>query len=319
MNCILQDKDRISLFPIRHTDIWNYYKQQQASYWTAEEIDFSGDANDFKKLTKDEQKYLKYTLVFFANSDIEVNEMINRNLYDEFKALEVRICYDYQRFIENIHTEVYNLQIDALIKNKKEKERLIKQVKKNPIIEQKINFCRNQVLLYNTIHHKLISQIIFEGVFFASSFSCIYYFKQKGILKGLTLSNEFISRDENYHYNFSIMLYNKLEHRLAQAEVNVLFEKAFCIERDFIEQALPVKLLGINSDLMLDYIKYVIDNILVKLNYEKIYQVPNSLPWMEHLDLQGKTNFFEARPSQYQSANILNEEKKDIFTVDFNF
>ena len=233
--------------------------------------------------------------------------------------MEVRICYDYQKQIENIHTEVYNLQIDALIKSKKEKERLIKQVKKNHIIEQKINFCRNQVLIYNSIHHKLICQIIFEAIFFASSFACIYYFKQKGILKGLTLSNEFISRDENFHYNFSIMLYNKLEHRLPQAEVNVLFEKAFCIERDFIEHALPVKLLGINSVLMLDYVKHIIDLILVKLNYEKIYNISNPLPWMQRLDLTSKTNFFEARPSQYQSANILNESKKDIFTVDLNF
>lgn len=319
MNCILQDSNRTSLFPIRFPDIWNYYKKQQANYWTAEEIDFSNDAADFKKLTKDEQKYLKYTLIFFSNSDIEVNNLINRNLYNEFKALEVRICYDFQKQMENIHTEVYNLQIAALIKNKKEKERLIKQVKTNPIIEQKINFCRNQVLIYNSIQHKLICQIIFEGVFFASSFACIFYFKQKGILKGLTLSNEFISRDENYHYNFSILLYNKLESRLSQAEVNVLFEKALCIEKDFIEQALPVKLLGINSDLMIDYVKYIIDNLLIKLNYEKIYQVANPLPWMQHIDLQNKTNFFEERPSQYQSANVLNETKKDIFKVDFDF
>eukprot|EP00466_Bigelowiella_natans_P001939 jgi/Bigna1/78868/fgenesh1_pg.57_\ len=319
MNSILKDVDRTSLFPIRHKDIWNAYKIQQAGYWTAEEIDFSNDADDFSKLSQDEQKYLKYTLIFFANSDIEVNEMINRNLYEEFKALEIRMCYDFQRQMENIHTETYNLQIDTLIKDKKEKEDLINAVKNNPIIEQKINFCRKQVLLYNSIQHKLICQVIFEGIFFASSFACIYYFKQKGILKGLTLSNEFISRDENLHYSFSIMLYNKLEKRLSQAEVAVLFDKALCIERDFITQALPVRLLGMNADMMLDYIKFTIDNILLKLGYDTIHNVSNPLTWMERLDLQGKTNFFESRESNYQSANVLNENKEDIFQVDLNF
>ena len=308
---------RYTTFPIKYHKIWEMYKNAESCFWKAQEIDFSHDYEHFQKLSKDEQYFIKQILAFFAASDTIVNMNLEENFTSEVKVLEAKYFYDYQAANENVHAEVYSLMIDNLIKDTSEKNKLFNAIEEIDCIKQKKDWAEKWINNSEQIPfaQRLIAFSIVEGVFFSGSFCAIYWIKHKStknkenLMPGLTSSNEFIARDEGLHTDFACLLYTYIINRIDEEIVHEMFKDAIDIESNFIIKALPCKLIGMNSDKMIEYIKFVADRLLEQLNYSKLYNIKECpFDFMEAISLEGKTNFFESRPTQYQKAEHDNKE-----------
>lgn len=316
---LAENKDRFVIFPIQHDDIWSFYKKAQASFWTAEEIDLEADLNDWEnKLNNDERHFIKHVLAFFAASDGIVNENLAENFLSEVQYPEAKFFYGFQVAIENIHSETYSLLIDTYIKDKVEKHRLFHAIDTIDCVRKKATWALKWIDEGN-FAQRLVAFAAVEGIFFSGSFCSIFWLKKRGLMPGLTFSNELISRDEGLHCDFACLLYMKhLMNRLPKEEVQAIITEAVEIEKEFVTDALPVKLIGMNADLMSQYIEFVADRLLVELGNNKVYNVSNPFDFMEMISLQGKTNFFEKRVGEYQKAGVMSKEKQS-FSLDEDF
>ena len=313
------NKSRFVLFPIQHDDIWKMYKKHETSFWTAEEIDMASDISDFEnKLNNDEKHFIKMVLAFFAASDGIVLENLGERFMTEVQLPEARCFYGFQMMIENIHSETYSLLIDTLVK-KEERDLLFNSMEKVPIIRKKahwaIQYINDQESCFA---ERLVAFACVEGLFFSGSFCAIFWLKKRGLCPAIGFSNELISRDEGMHTEFACLLYSKLEHKLSEASIHQIINDAVKIEKEFVCGALPVSLIGMNSELMSQYIEFVADRLCVSLGYNKIFKVSNPFEWMDMISMQGKTNFFEKRVGEYQKAGVVNKNTSD-FTMDEDF
>jgi ribonucleoside-diphosphate reductase beta chain len=321
---ILQDNPgRFVLFPIEHNDIWKYYKQQEACFWTAEEIDLAQDIQDWdNKLNDDEKHFVKHILAFFAASDGIVNENIALNFVNEVQYTEAKMFYGFQIMMENIHSETYSLLIDSYIKDKTEQLNLFNAIETIPAIKKKAEWALRWIE-NGTFTERLIAFAAVEGIFFSGSFCSIFWLKKRGLMPGLTFSNELISRDEGMHCDFACHLFNNhIENKLSEAQIKEIIVSALAIEKEFILEALPVRLIGMNSDLMSQYLEFVTDRLLMALGCSKVYNSENPFDFMQNIALQGKTNFFEKRVAEYQKAGVNNksdESIEDAFSGDLDF
>lgn len=318
---ILQENpNRFVLFPIQHDDIWAFYKKSEASFWTAEEIDLSADLVDWhEKLNDDERHFVKHVLAFFAASDGIVNENLAENFVAEVQYTEAKFFYGFQIMMENIHSETYSLLIDTYIKDPKEKDFLFNAIDNLPCVTKKANWALRWIE-QGSFAERLIAFAAVEGIFFSGSFCSIFWLKKRGLMPGLSFSNELISRDEGMHCDFACLLYNDhVVNKLPKDTVRDVIVDAVTIEKEFVSDALPVGLIGMNADLMCQYIEFVADRLLVALNHEKIYNVENPFPWMDMISLQGKTNFFEKRVGDYQKSGVMADREKQIFSLDEDF
>jgi ribonucleoside-diphosphate reductase beta chain len=315
-----ENPGRFVLFPIQHDEVWKMYKKAQASFWTTEEIDLAPDLNDWEgKLTDDERHFIKHVLAFFAASDGIVNENLAVNLMGEVQIPEARCFYGFQIAIENIHSETYSLLIDTYIKDPVEKDRLFNAIETVPCVQKKAEWALRWINEAPSFAHRLIAFAAVEGIFFSGSFCAIFWMKKRGLMPGLCFSNELISRDEGMHCDFACLLYSMLRHKLPQEEVQQIIREAVEYETEFVRDALPVSLIGMNADLMTDYIRFVADRLLVSLGCERIFGVANPFPWMEMISLQGKTNFFEKRVGDYQKAGVMTGREKQVITFEEDF
>jgi len=302
---ILNEEQRLVLYPIKHKEIFDMYKKQQKCFWTADEIDLSKDHKDWEKLKDEEKHFIKNILGFFAASD----GIVNMNLLDRFlsdvKILEAQMCYTWQAAMENIHSETYSLMIDTYIKDTNEKNFLLNSIENIPCIKKKadwsIKWTENNTAPFA---QRLIAFACIEGIFFSGSFCAIYWLKERNLMPGLTFSNEFIARDEGMHCDFACMLYSMLRYKLDYDVIINMITEVVEMETEFITKSLPCKLIGMNGDLMEEYIKFVADRLVRQLGYENIFNVSNPFPFMENISLEGKTNFFEARVSQYKKVDM---------------
>jgi ribonucleoside-diphosphate reductase beta chain len=319
---ILQDnKDRFVIFPIKHHDIWEWYKKQEACIWTAEEIDLHQDLNDWNnKLNDDERYFIKHILAFFAASDGIVNENLAENFVSEVQYPEAKFFYGFQLMMENIHSETYSLLIDTYVKDEAEKNELFHAIEVFPAIKEKADWALKWVQSPN-FSERLIAFAAVEGIFFSGSFCSIYWLKKRGLMPGLTFSNELISRDEGMHCDFAVHLHNHhLVNKVSKERITEILTNALDIERKFITESLPVSLIGMNSKLMTQYLEFVTDRLLVELGCNKVFNVTNPFDFMDMISLQGKTNFFEKRVSEYQKAGVMNNDsnaQKISFDADF--
>ena len=321
---ILQDNPgRFVLFPIEHNDIWKYYKQQEACFWTAEEIDLAQDIQDWdNKLNDDEKHFVKHILAFFAASDGIVNENIALNFVNEVQYTEAKMFYGFQIMMENIHSETYSLLIDSYIKDKTEQLNLFNAIETIPAIKKKAEWALRWIE-NGTFTERLIAFAAVEGIFFSGSFCSIFWLKKRGLMPGLTFSNELISRDEGMHCDFACHLFNNhIENKLSESQIKEIIVSALAIEKEFILEALPVRLIGMNADLMSQYLEFVTDRLLMALGCSKVYNSENPFDFMQNIALQGKTNFFEKRVAEYQKAGVNNksdESIEDAFNGDIDF
>jgi ribonucleoside-diphosphate reductase beta chain len=316
---LLENKNRFVLFPIQHYDIWNFYKKAEASFWTAEEIDLSQDLVDWEKLNHGEKHFISHILAFFAASDGIVNENLAENFVSEVQYTEVKFFYGFQIAIENIHSEVYSLLIDTYIKNDQEKDRLFNAIEELSSVKKKADWALKWIH-NSTFAERLIAFAAVEGIFFSGSFCSIFWLKKRGLMPGLSFSNELISRDEGLHCDFACLLYNDhLVNKLSQKRVIEIISEAVEIEKEFVKDSLPVSLIGMNEKLMTQYIEFVADRLLLELKCRKIYNVQNPFDFMEMISLQGKTNFFEKRVGEYQKAGVKNKDSGNKFSLDEEF
>lgn len=318
---LLEENDkRFVLFPIQHDKIWKMYKQAVASFWTAEEVDLNTDIQDWEnKLNDDEKHFIKHVLAFFAASDGIVNENLVLNFMREVQIPEARCFYGFQVAIENIHAEMYSLLIDTYIKDNHEKDFLFNALNNLECVSKKGNWALKWIENAPTFAHRLIAFAAVEGIFFSGSFCSIFWLKKRGLMPGLAFSNELISRDEGLHCDFACLLYSMLENKVDPKEVESIIMEAVEFEKEFVTDALPVNLIGMNADLMSEYIECVADRLLMSLGNEKVYNTPNPFPWMEMISLQGKTNFFEKRVGDYQKAGIMATKKEQEFSMEEEF
>jgi ribonucleoside-diphosphate reductase beta chain len=320
MEPLLQEnKSRFVLFPIKHPDIWKMYKQAEASFWTAEEIDLSPDLADWEKLSDDERHFVKHVLAFFAASDGIVNENLAERFLHEVQVPEARCFYGFQVAIENIHSETYSLLIDTYIKDSKEKDRLFNAIDTVPCVTKKADWALKWISGDASFAERLVAFAAVEGIFFSGSFCSIFWLKKRGLMPGLTFSNELISRDEGLHCDFACLLYSMLNNKMDESRLKKIITDAVAIEKEFILEALPVSLIGMNAKMMAEYIEFVADRLLIALGSTKVYGTANPFPWMELISLQGKTNFFEKRVSEYQKAGVMAEKNSQVFTLDEDF
>ena len=319
---ILQEnKNRFVIFPIEHHDIWEWYKKCEASFWTAEEIDLSEDLTDWKsKLSDDERYFIKHILAFFAASDGIVNENLAENFVNEVQYSEAKFFYGFQIMMENIHSETYSLLIDTYVKDPKEKDNIFNAIETFPAIKKKADWALKWIDSDSSAE-RLIAFAAVEGIFFSGAFCSIFWLKKRGLMPGLSFSNELISRDEGVHCDFAVHLHNKhLVNKVPPKRIKEILLDALNIEREFITESLPISLIGMNSKLMTQYLEFVTDRLLVELNCEKEYNVTNPFDFMDMISLQGKTNFFEKRVSEYQKAGVLNNDTKSAdFSIDEDF
>ena len=312
-----ENKERFVLFPIKHDDIWGMYKKAQASFWTAEEIDLSGDMKDWEKLNSGERHFISHVLAFFAASDGIVNENLAVNFMKEVQIPEARSFYGFQIMMENIHSETYSLLIDTYIKDPEEKRKLFNAIDTIPCVKKKAEWALRWVNSNNFVE-RLIAFAAVEGIFFSGSFCSIFWLKKRGLLPGLSFSNELISRDEGLHCDFACLLYKMIKNKLTANRVYEIISDAVKFEKEFVSDALPVDLIGMNSKLMCQYIEFVADRLLVALGYSKLYHKTNPFDFMELISLQGKTNFFEKRVGDYQKAGVMNGNKSRTFAFSLN-
>ncbi len=318
---ILQENpNRFVLFPIQHSDIWSWYKLSEASFWTAEEIDLSSDLVDWEtKLSDNDKHFIKHVLAFFAASDGIVNENLAENFVSEVQYTEAKFFYGFQIMMENIHSETYSLLIDTYIKDTKEKDYLFHAVDNMECVRKKADWALRWIKSGN-FAERLVAFAAVEGIFFSGSFCSIFWLKKRGLLPGLTFSNELISRDEGVHCDFACHLYTKhLINVLPIETVTNIIRDAVDIEKEFVSDSLPVDLIGMNSKLMCQYIEFVADRLLSALGCNKIYNVENPFEWMDMISIQGKTNFFEKRVGDYQKSGILTNRDEQVFSMEEDF
>ncbi len=317
---ILQDNpNRFVLFPIKHHDIWKFYKQAEAGFWTAEEIDLSQDLTDWENLSDNERHFVKHVLAFFAASDGIVNENLAENFVNEVQYTEAKFFYGFQIMMENIHSETYSLLIDTYIKEDKEKDYLFNAIENLECVSKKANWALRWIE-NGSFAERLIAFAAVEGIFFSGSFCSIFWLKKRGLMPGLSFSNELISRDEGMHCDFACLLYNDhVNNKLPKETIESIIRDAVEIEQEFVTDALPVNLIGMNSELMCQYIEFVADRLLSSLGNPKIYNVENPFPWMDMISLQGKTNFFEKRVGDYQKSGVMADKSKQVFSLDEDF
>ncbi|MES2545199.1 MAG: ribonucleotide-diphosphate reductase subunit beta [Bacteroidota bacterium] len=319
---ILQEnKNRFVIFPIKHHDIWEFYKSMEASFWTAEEIDLSQDLNDWNnKLNDDEKYFIKHILAFFAASDGIVNENLAENFVNEVQYAEAKFFYGFQIMMENIHSETYSLLIDTYVKDEAEKDELFNALDVFPAIKKKADWALKWIES-DSFAERLIAFAAVEGIFFSGAFCSIYWLKKRGLMPGLTFSNELISRDEGVHCDFAVHLHNHhLINKVPKTRIREIIVDALKIEREFITESLPVSLIGMNATLMTQYLEFVADRLLVELGCDREYNTANPFDFMDMISLQGKTNFFEKKVAEYQKAGVMNTDsdaQKISFDADF--
>lgn len=311
------DDNRFVMFPIKCDDIWKMYKKQVDCFWRAEEIDLSKDLTNWESLNDDERYFISMILAFFAASDGIVLENLASRFMNDVQLAEARAFYGFQIAMENIHSESYSLLIDTYIKDKEQKHKLFTAIQHFPCIKKKSDWAQKWIHdNRSSFATRLVAFACVEGIFFSGAFCSIYWLKKRGLMPGLTFSNELISRDEALHCEFAILLYSKLQKKIGESRIHEIIKEAVSIETEFICEALPCKLIGMNADLMTQYIKFVADRLAVQLGYRKIYNVSNPFDFMELISLEGKTNFFERKVAEYSLAN-MNSEDAFNFTDDF--
>ena len=316
---LLEDnKERFVLFPIKYPKIWEMYKKHEASFWTAEEIDLSQDQKDWDRMNDGERYFITNVLAFFAASDGIVNENLAVNFMKEVQLPEARCFYGFQIMIENIHSETYSLLIDTYIKDTAEKNRLFNAIETVPCVKKKAEWALRWISK-GSFAERLIAFAAVEGIFFSGSFCSIFWLKKRGLMPGLSFSNELISRDEGLHCDFACLLYSMLENKLNKDVLIAMIDDAVKIEQEFVSTALPVDLIGMNSKMMSQYIEFVADRLLVALGQQRIYNVSNPFDFMELISLQGKTNFFEKRVGEYQKAGVMSTKEQNVFKMDEDF
>ncbi|WP_456313620.1 ribonucleotide-diphosphate reductase subunit beta [Pseudomonas shirazensis] len=319
---ILQEnKNRFVIFPIKHHDIWEWYKKMEASFWTAEEIDLHQDLTDWNnKLSDDERYFIKHILAFFAASDGIVNENLAENFVNEVQYAEAKFFYGFQIMMENIHSETYSLLIDTYVKDEAEKAELFNALEVFPAIGKKAEWALKWIDS-DSFAERLIAFAAVEGIFFSGAFCSIYWLKKRGLMPGLTFSNELISRDEGVHCDFAVHLHNHhLINKVPKERIKEIIVDALNIEREFVTESLPVSLIGMNAALMTQYLEFVADRLLVELECERVYGSANPFDFMDMISLQGKTNFFEKRVAEYQKSGVMNTDsdaQKISFDADF--
>ncbi len=320
---ILQENsNRFVLFPIEHADIWQWYKKSEASFWTAEEIDLSQDMKDWNELNDGERHFISHVLAFFAASDGIVNENLAENFVNEVQYTEAKFFYGFQIAMENIHSETYSLLIDTYVKDNKQRDHLFRAIDTMDCVKKKADWALRWID-EGSFAERLVAFAAVEGIFFSGSFCSIFWLKKRGLMPGLTFSNELISRDEGMHCDFACHLYNEhLKQQLSEDTVRKIITDAVEIEKEFVTDALPVSLIGMNAELMRQYIEFVADRLLSELNCAKVYNSSNPFDFMEMISLQGKTNFFEKRVGEYQKAgvkNSANEQEAPKFSLNEDF
>ncbi|MFM8492243.1 MAG: ribonucleotide-diphosphate reductase subunit beta [Bacteroidota bacterium] len=317
---LLENKDRFVLFPIRFHDLWSYYKNSEASFWTAEEIDLSADLHHWNNLLNDDERhFIKHVLAFFAASDGIVNENLAVHFLNEVQYPEARCFYGFQIMMENIHSETYSLLIDTYIKNPEEKHKLLHAIETIPCVTKKADWALRWIDKGN-FQERLIAFAAVEGIFFSGSFCSIFWLKKRGLMPGLSFSNELISRDEGMHRDFACLIYtDHLQNKLDPALVTQIITDAVEIEKEFVTDALPVRLIGMNSDMMCQYIEFVADHLLMTLKLPAYYGATNPFDFMELISMEGKTNFFERRVGDYQKAGVTSDRNQQTFSTEEDF
>jgi ribonucleoside-diphosphate reductase beta chain len=313
-----ENKDRFVILPIKYPAIWEMYKKCEASFWTAEEIDLGDDMKHWDSMNDGERHFISHVLAFFAASDGIVNENLAINFMSEVQLPEARCFYGFQIMMENIHSETYALLIDTYIKDPAEKDRLFHAIDTVPCVGKKAQWALRWIN-NGTFAERLIAFAAVEGIFFSGSFCSIFWLKKRGLMPGLTFSNELISRDEGMHCEFACLLYRMLDNKLSQEAATAIITDAVEIEKEFISDALPVSLIGMNAKMMSQYIEFVADRWLGELGYDKVYGASNPFDFMEMISLQGKTNFFEKRVGDYQKSGVLNSQESKSFSLDEDF
>lgn len=320
-----EDKSRFVIFPINHPDIWRFYKKAVASFWTTEEVDLSRDMDDWKKLKEGEQYFIKHVLAFFAASDGIVNENLVDRFMSEVQATEARSFYGFQIMMENIHSEMYAKLIENLIHDTKEKLALFNAIETMPAVAKKAEWALKWIGSDAPYSVRVVAFAAVEGIFFSGSFAAIFWLKKRGLMPGLTFSNELISRDEGLHCDFACLMYHYLVQKPSQERVIEIIKDAVKIEQEFLTDALPVRLIGMNCELMCQYIEFVADRLLVELGCPKQWRRENPFDFMEMISLEGKTNFFEKRVGEYQRAGVMAHldddpnSKENVFSLDCDF
>ena len=315
-----ENPHRFVLFPIQHNDIWRMYKKAEASFWTAEEIDLSANAVDWERLSTTEQHFISHVLAFFAASDGIVNENLSGNFATEITSPEARCFYGFQIAVENIHSETYSLLINTYVKDPTKKLHLLRAIETLPCVQRKakwaLKWCDSTVASFA---ERMIAFAAVEGIFFSGSFCAIFWLKKRGLMPGLCFSNELISRDEGMHCDFACLLYSKLINKLPTTRITEIIRSAVKIEMEFVVDALPVELIGMNSCMMCNYIKFCADRLLLSLGCDRYYRIGNPFEWMETISLQGKTNFFEERVGEYFKPGVGVDRADQSFALDASF
>jgi ribonucleoside-diphosphate reductase beta chain len=309
---------RFVLFPIEYDDVWLMYKKALACFWTIDEVDLAADIVDWERLTDNERHFISHVLAFFAASDGIVNENLAGQFATEVQIAEARCFYGFQIAIENIHSEMYSLLIDTYIKDEAHKRHLLNAIETVPSVTKKAQWALRWIE-NGSFAERLIAFAAVEGIFFSGSFASIFWLKKRGLMPGLTFSNELISRDEGMHRDFACLLYSKLERPLDPVRVQEIITEAVTYEQEFVTEALPVNLIGINCRLMAQYIEFVADHLLASLQVPKVYHTPNPFDWMEMISLEGKTNFFEKRVGEYQKAGVMSSQSENTFDMTAEF
>lgn len=322
---LTKSNDRFVLFPIKYHDIWGMYKKAMASFWTAEEIDLYADLNDWNAMNDNERHYISHILAFFSASDGIVNENLALRFYNDVQLPEARSFYGFQIAMENIHAETYGLLIDTYIKDEAKKDYLFKAIDNIPCIKKKADWSLRWIYGNESFAERLVAFAAIEGIFFSGAFCSIFWLKKRGLMPGLTFSNELISRDEGLHTDFACMLYKDyMTNKPSEARIRELIMEAVELECEFICDALPVSLIGMNADSMKEYIRFVADRLMRSLGYNNIWDAKNPFDWMELISMQGKTNFFEKRVAEYQKAGVMGSTKdaagsQFAFSTDMDF
>lgn len=313
--------DRYTLFPIQHPAIWEMYKKHQAAFWTAEEIDLSQDLDDWEKLTDGERHFIKHVLAFFAASDGIVLENLIERFCNDVQLPEARSFYGFQAAMENIHSETYSLLIDTYVRDPAEKTDLFRAIETLPCVAKKAKWALTWISSEASFVERLVAFAAVEGIFFSGSFCAIFYMKKRGLMPGLTFSNELISRDEGLHCDFACLLYSMIpeSERLEEARIHAIIGDSVECEKHFISEALPVDLIGMNATKMCEYIEFCADRLLMSLGYSKLFQAVNPFEWMELISIEGKTNFFERRVGEYQKAGVTGNREDRAFALDCDF
>jgi len=314
-----ENSGRFVLFPIKYADMWDMYKKQVAVFWKAEEIDLSKDYIDWEKLNGDEKYFIKNILAFFAGSDGIVLENLAERFMSEVQIPEARCFYGFQLMMENIHSETYSLLIDSYVKDKEEKIKLFNAIDTIPCVRKKAKWAQKWISSDTIFSKRLIAFAAVEGIFFSGSFCAIFWLKNRGLMPGLTFSNELISRDEGLHTDFAVLLYGYIVNKLKQEEIEKIICDAVNIEKEFITESLPCNLIGMNRELMIEYIEFVADRLIVQLGYKRVYNSKNPFPFMEMISLEGKTNFFEKRVGEYSLTGVGVENENMEFNLDAEF